>query len=106
MSKLQGHVDDDRAALAHDQLVRPRAANNPRGYPRWDGSEAERLLKIDVDGGEHQKMEPRKLRQKRPRGPQSQGKTLLVGQEEEVSFRNDEDRFLSLRCWVGCCVLE
>ena len=29
---------------------------------------------------------------------QSHGKPLLVGKEEEVSFRNDEDRFLQYHC--------
>ena len=76
---------------------------NARRYPRWDGSEAERRLKIDIYRGEHRKMEPRKLRREsesergvsiistcvvsrahQPRGPQTHGKPLIFGQEEEV----------------------
>ena len=62
MQKLQGFADADSVALAHDLQVRPRATNNPRGYPRWDRSEAERLLK---DENEHQTMKPKELHQKR-----------------------------------------
>ena len=63
--RLQGHADADSAALAHDLQVRSRVVNNPRGYPQWEGSAAERLLKIDIDTHEHKKMEPRMLYQKR-----------------------------------------
>ena len=38
--RLQGHADADSAALSHGLQVCPPAANNPRGYPHWDGSEA------------------------------------------------------------------
>ena len=65
LHRLQGHADADSAALAHDLQVRPPAANNPRGYPRWDGSEAERLLKIDINGCMHSNMKPHILYQKR-----------------------------------------
>jgi len=55
-------VSRKRAALAHDLLLPPRAATDPRGsYPRWDGSKAQRLLKLDIDSGEHKKMKPEKL---------------------------------------------
>ena len=62
IQKLQGHADEDSAALAHDLEVRPRLTKTPRGYPVWDGSAAERFLKLDIDRGEHEKMNPRMLR--------------------------------------------
>ena len=65
LQKLQGFADADSVALAHDLQVRPRAANNPRGYPRWERSEAERLLKIDIDESKHLTMKPKELHQKR-----------------------------------------
>ena len=34
-------------------------------YPRWDGSEAARLLKLDIEAGEHLKLTPVKLHEKR-----------------------------------------
>jgi hypothetical protein len=35
-------------------------------YPRFGGSEAERLLKLDVSNGEHKKMKPKELKLTRP----------------------------------------
>ena len=118
LHRLQGHADADSAALAHNLQVRPLAANNPRGYPRWDGSEAERLLKIDINGCMRSNMKPCILYQKKgvsristwgvsrshlPRGPQSHGKPLLVSKEEEVSCWTDgKGQFLSWR--VGLIV--
>ena len=34
---------------------------NPRGYPRWDGSDAETLLRHDVEIGKHKVMKPEAL---------------------------------------------
>ena len=42
-------ADSDSAALAHDRRIRPLPAQTSKGYPRWDGSDAQRLLKEDVD---------------------------------------------------------
>ena len=63
IQKQQKYADEDSAALAHDLLLHPHAATDPRGYPRsrWDGSKAQRLLKLDIDAGEHEKMKPEKL---------------------------------------------
>jgi hypothetical protein len=63
----QKHVEKCRraeassAALAHDRLLFPAPAHNHRGEPRWQGSEAERLLKLDVAEKKHQTMKPRQL---------------------------------------------
>jgi hypothetical protein len=66
LSNLQTKVDglkeraaEDAAALIHDRQLHPIDHNNPGfPYPRWDGSEAQRLLKMDMDTAEHKKMKP------------------------------------------------
>jgi hypothetical protein len=65
----------DEAALAHDRAqglhpinpINPAPAGLPAlfSYPRWDASEAQRLLKIDVTEGKHNEMQPRELRETR-----------------------------------------
>ena len=59
-------AEDDSAALAHDRLHFPAPTHNHRGEPRWQGSEAERLLKLDVGEKKHLTMEPRELHATRP----------------------------------------
>ncbi len=48
----------DSAALARDRQIYPKAAYNHRGEPRWEASEAERLLRLDMDVGKHTTMTP------------------------------------------------
>jgi hypothetical protein len=49
------------AALAHDRQLRPQATHASNGVPRWEGSDAERLLKEDITAGLHTQMAPRVL---------------------------------------------
>lgn len=49
------------AALTRDRLLFPAPARNHRGEPRWQGSEAERFLKLDVAEKKHEMMKPRQL---------------------------------------------
>jgi hypothetical protein len=51
-------------ALANDKRLHP-PANDPRGYPVFQGSEAERLLKEDMDNGLHEQHKPSYLYQQR-----------------------------------------
>jgi hypothetical protein len=51
-------VASDEAAHAHDRALRPAPSHNYRGEPRWEGSEAQRLLKEDVASGKHRAMKP------------------------------------------------
>jgi hypothetical protein len=51
----------DSAALARDRLIYPKKTHNHRGEPRWEGSEAERLLRLDMDDGKHNRMKPMDL---------------------------------------------
>jgi hypothetical protein len=62
----QAKADSDSAALAHDRRVYPPSANTSQGCPRWDGSEAERLLRKDVDEGLTSTYQPKVLHQMRP----------------------------------------
>jgi hypothetical protein len=63
--KLSARAMVDSAAVAHDWEVHPIQKNVLGVYPRWDGSEAQRLLKIDVQNGKNNAMAPCKLRMTR-----------------------------------------
>ena len=41
-------ADADREAFLHDRKLHPKPARNHRGELRWEGSEAERLLRLDI----------------------------------------------------------
>jgi len=55
----------DSAALAHDRQIFPKKPTNHRGEPRWEGSEAERLLHVNMDNKKHEVMAPKELYQTR-----------------------------------------
>jgi hypothetical protein len=59
LSTLQDRADDDEAAFIHDEGLNLRANNKP--YPRWGGTEAEKLLQEDIDNGRNLTMKPREL---------------------------------------------
>lgn len=63
LNRDQGKADSDSAALAHDRRIHPKSTETAQGcgYPRWDGSEAERLLMADMDAGKHKRMRPEEL---------------------------------------------
>jgi hypothetical protein len=61
---LQDRADEDEVAFLHDEALNLRANNKP--YPRWGGTVAEGLLKIDIDTGKHETMKPRELHATRP----------------------------------------
>jgi len=65
IAKHQERADEDAAALAHDVLENPRAMMDPRGYPRWDQSDAFKLLKQDIADGKQDEMAPQQLHQSR-----------------------------------------
>jgi hypothetical protein len=52
---------DDAAALSHDRLMYPKKARNVNGALRWEGSEAEKLLKLDVANRRHVGLFPSQL---------------------------------------------
>jgi hypothetical protein len=57
----QAKANSDSAALAHDRCLFPPSANTSQGYPRWDGSGAQRLLREDADTGLTSNYEPKVL---------------------------------------------
>jgi hypothetical protein len=66
IAKSQSRAEEDAAAVANDLRIHPVALETRRGYPRWNGSSAERLLKLDMDEGKHQQMTTAELRATRP----------------------------------------
>jgi hypothetical protein len=66
ISTAKGIAVDEEAALVHDRALFPTPTHNYRGEPRWEGSEAERLLKQDVANGVHKTMTPKELHEIRP----------------------------------------
>jgi hypothetical protein len=55
----------DSQALAHDWSFHPIQRNDlPNfSYPRWGGSKAERLLKLNVNKEKHSRLQPQELRE-------------------------------------------
>jgi hypothetical protein len=60
-TKKQNHASFDSKALAHDRRIYPKKEANEKGEPRWEGSDAERLLKLDFDNGKHINVNPKDL---------------------------------------------
>ena len=56
----QALADATSAAIANDRIARGPPAN-ARGYPIFQGSEAERLLQLDMDLDKHNEFEPKEL---------------------------------------------
>ena len=57
--------NDDKEALAHDHELFPKRTHNSLGLPNWDGSEAQQLLKGDIDNNQHNIMKPKELYESR-----------------------------------------
>jgi hypothetical protein len=58
----QDRADEDYAAVLHNLAFYPRSLMDPRGYPRWDGSTAQVLLKQDISAGSHEGINPKVFR--------------------------------------------
>ena len=52
----------EEQALAHDRAIYPVRPVDCRGIPRWDGSEAQKSLRADMDAKKHLEMKPSHLR--------------------------------------------
>ena len=61
VGKLKRWSDFDADALAQDRTKHPAPNQDIHGEPRWDGSEAQRLLKLDIDHGNHVGKKPREI---------------------------------------------
>jgi hypothetical protein len=59
LASLRNTSNSDNLALINDRRLHPINMENPNmQYPRWDGSDALRLLTLDVDKGKHLRMPP------------------------------------------------
>jgi hypothetical protein len=60
-------AEADAAALAHDRTIHPVGPETAKGcgYPRWEGSDAQRLLKMDIDAGRNKEFKPKELHKSR-----------------------------------------
>jgi hypothetical protein len=63
--RLKERVTYEAQAFAHDRAKHPRPTHNTKGELLWNGSEADRWLKIDMSNGLHLQMAPRELRETR-----------------------------------------
>ena len=60
VARERKHADVASAALSNDRRIDP-PTDDPRGYPVFQGSEAERQLKEDMDNGLHEQYKPQEL---------------------------------------------
>jgi hypothetical protein len=65
LNALGNRASIDDLALARDRRLHPIEMENPPNfpYPRWDGSEAQLLLELDIDEERHLQMPPKRLRE-------------------------------------------
>jgi hypothetical protein len=61
LKSLQDRADEDQEAVLHDLEAFPRSTVNARGHRRFDGSEAQRLLKHTFDNGEDEGLLPKEI---------------------------------------------
>jgi hypothetical protein len=47
--------------MKHDQIIYPTPTHNHHGQPRWEGSEAQCLLKLNVSQAKHISLQPKEL---------------------------------------------
>jgi hypothetical protein len=52
---------NDAVSLSQDRALYPKKARNVNGVLRWEGTDAAKLLKLDVSNGRHVGMFPRQL---------------------------------------------
>lgn len=59
-------AEDDQAAFDNFRANNTIHTHTARGYPEWDGSEAQAQLKLDINAGLHEELEPSELWALRP----------------------------------------
>ena len=77
----------------HDQALNLQANNKP--YPRWGGSIAERLLKVDIDVGKHEIMKPRHLQATRTEYSFYPPKVFRDHVQQEIHGRRERSYWLA-----------
>jgi hypothetical protein len=63
--KKRGRAADDKEAYDNFRRICPVKTHNHRGEPRWEGSRAQELLRLDMDEGVHDVFLPARFQQKR-----------------------------------------
>jgi len=58
-------ANKDAEALAHDRQLFPKKTHSTLNLPNWDQSDAQRLLKEDIDNNKHKVMKPKELYESR-----------------------------------------
>ena len=66
VKREQSRADNDQAAFDLYKANHPVSVNSHYGYVQWQGSEAQKLLKIDIDAGRHNSMKKKALWLSRP----------------------------------------
>ena len=66
MRQQHSNSHQDSMAYAHDRVMYPTPTHNPNGILRWEGSDAETLLRADVEAGVHNAMTPKQMYLSRP----------------------------------------
>lgn len=61
ISKDKNRADEDLAAYLHDMQIHPPPATTAAAYPRWQDSDAEKLLKSDIEAGIGTALKPEQL---------------------------------------------
>jgi hypothetical protein len=89
IEKEQDRAVVDSDAYAHDILIHPLILQGPSGYPQWQGSEAARLLKIDIEEEKHKSMKPSDLRNTQEEYKRFPLKVFRKHIDQEVRSRKD-----------------
>ena len=91
-------VNFDRQAIDHDRRLYPAAAITQQGFPRWPGSEAQRLMKQDVDNEVYWNITPKQLYDSRPEYYRDFELTQIREhlQTPLLLIQNDRDKLFSL----------
>jgi hypothetical protein len=66
LAKRDTRAAEELALLRQDRQRHPAPATNHKGEPRWEGSEAQKLLKQDVAEKKHEGMKPAQYYASRP----------------------------------------
>lgn len=87
----------DHTSIQNDNALHPKKATNVRGEKRWDGSDAQRLLKIDMEAGIHEQMSPQELHNSRPEYYEDFSlkvfrKHIEQAKQSAKKFKNDRKR--------------
>ena len=87
IEKSKSRAIRDNNAVMQFREIHPKPPKNHRGEPRWEGSNAEELLKASMDEGNHKKMKPKELRKTKPEFQQYNPKTFSSHIEQEIRAR-------------------